>query len=181
MTELTDKLLKGVVALAAETAIDKYKSEKEKEIKESKEKKLHNTKLLLKKYRGFVAHCDKATYDALQVKEDLDLADIIELMTDGEGTRSLKVKSIQESIAKTRIVLHHIDSMLEYYRNYCKNSPKQEVSRRYEIIYHTYLSKDEIKGEDLAELLAVDKSTLYRNLNSAIQDLSALFFGCTAY
>ena len=95
------------------------------------------------------------------------------------GTKELAVTSVRESAARTRILVHHIDRMLDYFKYRCDHSSKPEDARRYRIVYYSYLAEEAEQKtfQELAEDENVDISTIYRDHKAALRQLSALIFG----
>ena len=109
------EMMQEIVRVASETAIEKFQHEAERNRKAVKDKRLHNTKLLLQNYHCFVEHSKSAVYEASQLSEDDDFEELMEeLMSQSDGrVRVPVVRSIQESAAHTRIIVQHIDRMRE--------------------------------------------------------------------
>lgn len=109
------EMMQEIVRVSSETAIEKFQHEAERNRKAVKDKRLHNTKLLLQNYHCFVEHSKSAVYEASQLSEDDDFEELMEeLMSQTDGrVRVPVVRSIQESAAHTRIIVQHIDRMLE--------------------------------------------------------------------
>lgn len=107
------EMMQEIVRVASETAIEKFQHEAERNRKAVKDKRLHNTKLLLQNYHCFVEHSKSAVYEASQLSEDDDFEELMEeLMSQTDGrVRVPVVRSIQESAAHTRIIVQHIDRM----------------------------------------------------------------------
>jgi len=169
---LTPELTKEIVELA----IDAYRKEADKRRKAAFDKRLHNTKILMEKYRGFVIHSQSAVHEASQVEDDLDFENLLELMSNGDA-KGLSVESVRESTARTSIMVHHIDKMIGYYEYCCKQSKKPEDARRLRVIKALYIDEDKKTPEELAEQEFVDVRTIYRDQKAALQQLSALIFG----
>ena len=133
----------------------------------------------MEKYRSFVIHSETAVHEASQVEDDFDLDDLLELMDCGTGDKELAVTSVRESAARTRILVHHIDRMLDYFKYRCDHSSKPEDARRYRIVYYSYLAEEAEQKtfQELAEDENVDISTIYRDHKAALRQLSALIFG----
>ena len=112
---ISPEMLQEIIRVASETAIEKYQREAEKNRKAIRDKRLHNTKLLLQNYHCFVEHSKSAVYEASQLSEDDDFEELMEeLMSQTDGrVRVPVVRSIQESAAHTRIIVQHIDRMLD--------------------------------------------------------------------
>ncbi|MCI8602259.1 MAG: hypothetical protein HFE45_11850 [Oscillospiraceae bacterium] len=180
-TTITAEQRREIASIASQIAIEKYRKEAEQAKEERRDKRLHNTKLLMEKYRGFVIHSQSAVYDAAQVRDDFDLEELLDIMNHSSevGPRELAVVSVQESAAKTRILVHHIDRMLDYFKYCCEHSPKPEDARRYRVIYYSYIAEESEQKtfQQLAEEENVDISTIYKDHRAAIQQMSALIFG----
>lgn len=168
---------KEIVSLASQVAIEQFQKEKERSRKAAQDKRLHNTKLLMEKYRGFVIHSQSAVYDATQVDDDLDLAALLDLMGCGEGENHLLVESVQESAARTRTLVHHIDRMLGHFKQECESSCRPEDERRCRIICAMYIDEKKKTAQELADEECVDISTVYKDVKAAMKQLSALIFG----
>ena len=92
------EMMQEIVRVASETAIEKFQHEAERNRKAVKDKRLHNTKLLLQNYHCFVEHSKSAVYEASQLSEDDDFEELMEeLMSQSDGrVRVPVVRSIQE-------------------------------------------------------------------------------------
>lgn len=178
-SKLTDEQRREIISMASRVAIEQYHKEAERTRKAARDKRLHNTKLLMEKYQGFVIHSQSAVFDASQIDDDLSLETLLDIMGCGEGEKKLSVASVQESAARTRVLVHHIDRMLEYYKFRCDHSPKPEDARRYRVIYFSYLvdEQEQKTFQELADDENVDISTIYKDHKAALQQLSALIFG----
>lgn len=175
---VTAAQLKKIAETAAAAAIEAYQKEAERERKESKDKRLHNVHLLLKKYRGMIVYAQNAVYDAAQLEDDSDLQMLLCLMGAGRERYSFEVECIQKRVAETRAIIDHVKKMLDYYRYRCESSQKEDEIRRWECVYHRYISEDEeMSVEELADKYQVAPRTVYRYLDAAEEDLSSLLFG----
>jgi len=122
--------------------IDRLRKEEAVASKERYNKKKANTKLLLRNYRSLVGHCENATYTAQHVGIDdgLSLAEILEYIN-GNVSDRLKIESIQQSVIKTKIILEHVDNMIDLYKIFCERSTKKEDMRRYRVTQTSQLTK----------------------------------------
>ena len=177
-SQLTAEQRREITELASRVAIEQYHKEADRNRKAIRDKRLHNTKLLMEKYRGFVEHSKSAVFEATQIDDDTDFETLMSDLMGGDGTGKIPtVRSIQESAAHTRIIVHHIDHMLEYYKFRCEHSPKPEEMRRYRTIYYLYIADDEKNAQQISEIENVDITTVYRDLKAGLRQLSALIFG----
>lgn len=176
---VSPEMLQEIVRVASETAIEKYQREAEKSRKAIRDKRLHNTKLLLQNYHCFVEHSKSAVYEASQLSEDGDFEELMEeLMSQSDGrVRVPVVRSIQESAAHTRIIVQHIDRMLECYKFICEHAKRSEEMRRYWTIYNLYIADEPKNQQQIADEEHVDLSTVFRDQKAGISKLSALIFG----
>jgi len=156
--------------------IDRLREEETTAREARYDKRLASTKLLLRNYRSLCDHCESAIYDASQVDDDMSIAEILELMT-GNRSSGFRIESIRTSAVRTRIIIDHINTMLELYKTYCDASHKEEDARRYRVIYWLYLSDIPKSPGDLAEEEHVDKRTIFRDIEGAVERLTALLFG----
>lgn len=80
------EMMQEIVRVASETAVEKFQHEAERNRKAVKDKRLHNTKLLLQNYHCFVEHSKSAVYEASQLSEDDDFEELMEeLMSQSDG------------------------------------------------------------------------------------------------
>ena len=120
------------IEIGIRTAMDYITEEKEKARKSRYDRRLHNTRLLLKNFRSFKKHAEGAIYNARQVKESA--IDVLDGLDDAMLSNSNYVDGIKKSQQRTIIILHHIEEMLRYYKISCEQSGKPEEMRRYRII-----------------------------------------------
>jgi len=153
-----------------------YLTEERKQLKKGRyDRRLRNTRLLLKNYRSFRNYAKNAVYKASQLKENA--VDILDGLDDYSFDDSLYIESIKKSQQRTLIILNHIDEMLRYYKIDCEQSGKDEELRRYRIIMAYYINDPKKSAEQIAEDEHIERRTLYKDINMALKPLSALIFG----
>jgi hypothetical protein len=156
--------------------IDTLREEETRRVRVRNDRKRANVKLLLRKYRQLVSHVEEAVYDASQVEDDSSLQDIIEMIS-GDGRNAFRVEALLESVAKTRIMVDHMERMIESYRVSCENSKKHEEQRRFRVVYDMYIAREGKTPDEIALDEHIDKSTVYRDIDAAADELSVLLFG----
>ena len=169
---LDPELAKEIVSFVIEC----HREEEAKAIKARHDKKRANIKLLLRKYRDIVEHVDNAIFDAAHLDDDLQLQDILELMS-GNRHEPFRVESIRKNVATARIIVGHMVKMLESYRLSCEMSGKDEDKRRYRVIHDMYIAPAAKTVDEIALDENIDKSTVYRDIDAAAERLAVLFFG----
>lgn len=173
--EERDHIIKLAAEIGAKTALKAFDEEISRAKNERVDRRLRNTKLLLRNYRMFKAHAENAVYDA----QDLDESayDIIDLMSDRWQDSEVFVESIKQSVARTVTIVAHVDTMLGLYESYCVNSGNQEEVRRWEVIKALYIDEPAAGVRQLARQFNVTERTIYRDIDIACERIAALIFG----
>lgn len=174
--------LEAIVRLASETAVESYRKELERQQeqdgkarRERHHRVVNSAKMLLKNYRRFKKMTVSSVYGK-DTSTNETLVELLELMQGIYHSGELEVVSIKDRVARTELMIEHIDAMLEVYKKDCNRSP--EGQRRYRVIYWMYLSEDESKtAEDIAEMENVVVRTVFRDIKTAYEELAVLFFG----
>lgn len=174
--------LEAIVRLASETAVESYRKELERQQeqdgkarRERHHRVVNSAKMLLKNYRRFKKMTVSSVYGK-DTSTNETLVELLELMQGIYRSGELEVVSIKDRVARTELMIEHIDAMLEVYKKDCNRSP--EGQRRYRVIYWMYLSEDESKtAEDIAEMENVAVRTVFRDIKTAYEELAVLFFG----
>lgn len=168
---------KGVTA-GVQAAADRMEEERKRERKGRYDRRLHNTRLLLKNYRALKHHALGAVYTGGKANEIRESAvDILDSLDDERIDDTLYIESIKRSQQRTEIIIEHIDEMLRYWRIDCEQSGKDEALRRYRIIFATYIDDEPATAEELACREHIEKRTVYKDIKAAMRPLSALIFG----
>ncbi|MFJ5716546.1 hypothetical protein [Neobacillus sp. NPDC093127] len=164
--------MENIAKVAAETAVkvafDYLEEEKKKEQKVRRDRRIRNTKLLLRNYRSFVSHCKN-------VEAELELSDdelIVELDVD-----ELAVEAIKRSKRRTLAMVKFIDKMLRVYEIISAESGRQEEIRQCQTIYQLYIGQDKLTVEDIAKCHNVVTRTVHRDIKEAVKALTSLVFG----
>lgn len=174
-TKEREHIIKLAAQIGAETAMKTLAEEIEKAKKEQADRRLRNTKLLLRNYRSFKAHAESAVYDVSDADENA--LDIIELMSDRMGDSDVTVESIKQSVARTVTIVAHISTMLGLYRAFCENSGSPEELRRWAVIKGLYIDDPPTTTKDLANTYFVAERTIYRDVDIACSRIAAFIFG----
>ena len=161
MTQLDDKLIKQIVDIATETTAKILAAQKEVENRTLIDRRLRNTKLLLKNFRHLKAHANS-------IRVELDELDEL-LILDSEDLDEIEVESIKKSKRKTLIMLAFISHMLELYRTINE--------KRHMIVACLYIADEKTSVEELANYYKCTTRAIYKELRIAVSEISALFFG----
>ena len=179
MSQKKSQLTPGMKREIVELVIDTLRREEERQRKAAYDKRLHNTELLLKNYRSFVVHSESAVSNASQIDDDIDLDSLMEMMGCRGGDPDITVLSVQESAVRTRILVAHIDRMLDYFEYRCLHSGRLEDERQWRIIRDRYIvpEEDQKSFQQIADEEHLGLSAIYKSHKEAIRKVSALLFG----
>lgn len=135
----------------------------------TKEKALHNTKLLLRNYMQLKKHC---TIVNEQLEEDKETF---------WDHKFLDLDSLMQNKAKAVKIMKIVDKSLEHYKDDCMKAKRLNESRRYDMIKMKYLEKIRSSDDDIADRYDIDRSTVIRNIKAACEELSILMYGIEAF
>lgn len=139
--------------------------------------KYQNTKLLLRNYRRLNAYYENAIFSIEDAAEaDMSFEDIMRSMG-RPADEEIFVESIQKNYLSTRIIMTHVNKMLECYEVMCERSNRQDDKRHWRVLEGLYLSENYTTAEQIAKQEHIDKRTVYKDIDLCAADLTALFFG----
>lgn len=170
----TKEELLEAAKVGAEAAIEAMAKEKQKEDKNKRDRRLRNTKLLLSNYRNFKEYSINAIYSAEQAE---DLVDILDLMWDPNNRSNQIVESIKKSAIRTKIIMTHIESMLNTYRDLCEKSKNPTDKRKYSVLFDRYFADEQLTIDEIAKKHSIEPRTVYLDIDAAINVMAVLIFG----
>lgn len=179
-TRIMDMAIQKGIAAGVQAAEDHLDAERKRRRKDRYDRRLHNTRLLLKNYRQLKHHALGAVHTGSQANEVIkenNAVDILESLDDEMIDDRLYIESIRRSQQRTRIIIEHIDEMLRYWLIDCQQSGKDELIRRYRVVYDTYIGDTCLSADQIAERENIEKRTVYKDIGAAMRPLSALIFG----
>jgi len=160
-----------IIKLAVEASKAYDTKQRVKNIKVRHDKRLRNTRLLLKHYNYFRNHADESIYKSSQ----LDAVEVLDEIED--DISEVYIQSIKKSSDKTCVILSHIKSMIDLYELYCVKAGTSE-QRKLRVLKAFYF--DSMKMCDIAINENIAERTCFRDLDDAINKMSALIFGIDA-
>ncbi len=163
-------------AAGAEKAAAVIESEHRRYRSERFKKQYANTRLLLQHYRSLNIHYANAVWESSD--DDADgFVDIMDLMNGRGYSDTVVVDTIKKSSEKTRIIMRHVNKMLEEYKKQCETSAYAEDARHWRVIKDLYLSPERVTADIIAEREKVSRRTVYRDVDAAVEELTMLLFG----
>lgn len=126
--EVETMIAKAALA-GASVAADTLQKAHQKEQKELKDRRLHNTRLLLRNYRMLKESCAKAVYQ--KEHSEKSTAEVIEDLMSMKASDGVIVNSIKESAERTGIIISHVDRIFGNMDVYFDTPHKRHVAERY--------------------------------------------------
>ena len=176
---LTNEQLRDIyqdaAAIGAAEAIKAYEKERKKENAYRADRRLRNTKLLLRNYHMLKEHAEESVFGRTQMEESA--TEILESMM-GMYDSEVVIDSIKRSATRTAVIVSHIETMFGLYRVYCEKSANPEVDkRRYEVLWDMYMADRPLTVKEIAEKQNISKESVYSDCRVAVERLTALIFG----
>lgn len=163
--------------VGAKAAVKAVERERKAYRKKQYDWKYQNTKLLLRNYRRLNAYNENAIFSIEDAEEaDESFEDIMRNMG-RPADEEIFVESIQKNYLATRIIMTHVNKMLDCYEIMCERSNRQDDKRHWRVLEGLYLSENYTTAEQIAKQEHIDKRTVYKDIDVCAADLTALFFG----
>lgn len=161
----------------AAAAIEAIEREMESYRKQQYDWRFQNTKLLLRNYRRLNKYYENAIFTSEDAEETDESFESIMRGAGRAGNDKIFVESIQKNYITTKIIMAHVNKMLECYEIMCKRSKRQDDARHWRVLEGLYIADDYTTAAEIARREHIDKKTVYRDIDKCVADLTALFFG----
>lgn len=158
---MKQKLVEEVTRIATQQAIEVFNSQKEQELQREKDKRLHNTKLLLKHYHTFRKYVEDVS---VETEPETPIQKLILNEKD-------IVESVRVTTERTVEMVKHLDRAMDALAYICK----REGSKHYEILYKRFIECVQIST--IADEYEINNRTVYKLIDAAAERLSTLLFG----
>lgn len=168
------EIVKMAAQAGARAALEEFEKRQKQDKQDRADRRLRNVKLLLRNYRMLREHIANAVYETECEESPVDI--IEDLMTNRDST--VIVDSIKRSVARTAVIVQHMETMFGLYETYCFSAhATPEDGRRWRVIYGLYISDDIKSVPDLARQENVVERTIYKDIDIASERIAALMFG----
>lgn len=163
--EITKEQMEAIVG----TVLSAYEKEKRTEEKRERDRRLRNTKLLLRNYHSFKRYADQHQVDEVSQEE----SPIQELILNSQDI----VSSIRVTTERTIIMVQHLNNALKALQYICEQEEQEDksTSKQYDILSKRFLEQRAI--EEIAVEYNLNERTIYKLIDSASERLSVLLFG----
>lgn len=174
-TEELRKIYENAATIGAKEGLKAFEQERKKEFSGRADRRIRNTKLLLRNYHMLREHAERSVFGRTQMEESA--LDILESMMSIYSDEVI-IQSIKNSATRTAIIVSHIETMFGLYYSYCDRSANREVNmRRYGVVWDMYMANSILTAEEVAEKVHISKNMVYKDLKVATERLAALIFG----
>lgn len=169
------EIYENAAAIGAKEALKMFEQERKKEQGKRANRRLRNTKLLLRNYHMLKEHAENSVFGRTQMEESaIDILESMMSMYDNE----VIIESIKRSATRTAVIVSHIETMFGLYEAYCGNAVNKEIEmRRYEVVWDMYMADNTLSAKEIAEKQNISTRNVYGDIKVAIERLSALIFG----
>lgn len=169
----------AAAAEAAATAAAKVAERERKRLqRQQTDKRYHDTKLLIRKYRQLNEYYQNAVFDEEGAEEaDEDFEEIMRSFGVSFRDEKITADSIKRNYLVTRVVMAHVNKMLEVFQTMCERSNRASDKRRWRVLHDLYLSERPSTAEQIASREKIERRTIYKDIDACLSDLSVLFFG----
>ncbi|MCD7826329.1 MAG: hypothetical protein LUH14_10280 [Clostridiaceae bacterium] len=173
--EQLTEIYENAAAIGAKEALKMFEQERKKEQGKRADRRLRNTKLLLRNYHMLKEHAENSVFGRTQMEESaLDILESMMSLYDNE----VIIESIKRSATRTAVIVSHIETMFGLYAAYCDKSPNRDVEmRRYEVVWDMYMAETTLSAKEVAKKQHMSKENVYADLRVATERLTALIFG----
>ena len=179
---LTEQELKQLCEEAVDRGVAKYIKEQDRADSRKRRSLLYNTKKLLENYtklKDYIENAVSTFEEAAEVDETIVNTEVLigfRLM-DSDRKLDRQIRGINA----VKMMLAHIDRMLDVYKVDCQTSSSEVKRRRWDIVQMMYLDRVEKKTtKQIAEYYNMELSGIQKEAKAARSDLTILFFGLDA-
>lgn len=176
--------IESVVAEATRAGAHAVEKERvnirKKEKAKAMDRRMYNTRLLLRNYNSLKAHCESAVYEIATQDDEPAPGEIWDMLNRSIRNEEVYIDSIKRSAMRTMIILRHIERMLDIYAAYCDKSPMQSVKRQYRVLNAKYLIEEPMSVNAIADREHIHPRTVDKDLDAAVECVTALLFGIDA-
>ena len=159
--EQLKEIYENAATIGAKEALKMFEQERKKEQGKRADRRLRNTKLLLRNYHMLKEHAENSVFGRTQMEESA--IDILESMM---------------SMYDNEVIISHIETMFGLYEAYCGNAPNREIEmRRYEVVWDMYMADTTLSAKEIADKQNISTRNVYEDIKVATERLSALIFG----
>lgn len=177
---VTQEQLNSIAAIAAEKAVEVYRSEEKKSQKRRDNENVRITKKKLQSYRRVKASLAETVEFTEDEKIEYRWSFIRDFMgSDLSGLQRIddRIKSFENKRKRDMFEIQMIDRAMELYKKEADKSSSDEFRRRYRELYAMYIGDEVLTVKDIAENESISEKIVYRDLGIACNIVSVYLLG----
>ena len=177
---LTQEQLNSIVAIAAEKAVEVYRSEEQKSQKRRENESIRVTKRKLQSYRrvkASIAETEEFTDDE---KIELRWAFVKDLMGssyDAIDKADERIRYVENKRKRDLFEIQLIDKAMNLYKKEVDTAENDDIKRRYRVIYAMYIGDEQMTVNEIAEIENMSVRNVYRDIEIACNIVSIYLLG----
>ena len=177
---LTEEQLKCIASVAAEKAIEVYRSEEQKARTKKDNENVRIAKKKLQSYRRVKASLEETIEFTADEKIELRWAFVSDLM--GSGLEFVtkaddRIRSIENKRRRDSFEIQSIDKAMSMYKKEVEKSRSDEAKRRYRELYAMYIDDEILSIREIAKIENISEKIVYRDLGIACKILTVYLLG----
>lgn len=177
---LTQEQLNSIATMAADKAIELYRSEEQKIQKHKANENVRITKKKLQSYRRVKATLEETEEFTDDEKIELRWAFIKDLMGGGLDIADKldnRIISIENKRKRDAFEIQAIDKAIKLYKKEVDSSPSYETKRRYRELFAMYIDDKVYSIKEIADMENISEKIVYRDLKIACNILAMYLLG----
>lgn len=177
---LTQEQLNDLAAIAADRAVEAYRSEEQKTQKRKDNENVRITKKKLQSYRRVKASLAETEEFTEDEKIELRWAFVRDLMGSGLDVvekADNRIRSIENKRKRDSFEIQSIDKAMALYKKEADNSSSEEAKRRYRELYAMYIDDEVHDVKEIAEMENISEKIVYRDIGIACKILAVYLLG----
>ena len=175
---LTQEQLNDLAAIAADRAVEAYRSEEQKTQKRKDNENVRITKKKLQSYRRVKASLAETEEFTEDEKIELRWAFVRDLMGSGLDVvekADNRIRSVENKRKRDSFEIQSIDKAMALYKKEADNSSSEEAKRRYRELHAMYIDDEAHDVKEIAEMENISEKIVYRDIGIACKILAVLF------
>lgn len=177
---LTQEQLNDLAAIAADRAVEAYRSEEQKTQKRKDNENVRITKKKLQSYRRVKASLAETEEFTEDEKIELRWAFVRDLMGSGLDVverADNRIRSVENKRKRDSFEIQSIDKAMALYKKEVDLAGNDEAKRRYRIIRAMYIDDEIITVDEIAEIENTSVRNVYRDIGIACKIVSVYLLG----
>ena len=177
---LTQEQLNDLAAIAADRAVEAYRSEEQKTQKRKDNENVRITKKKLQSYRRVKASLAETEEFTEDEKIELRWAFVRDLMGSGLDVvekADNRIRSVENKRKRDSFEIQSIDKAMALYKKEADNSSSEEAKRRYRELHAMYIDDEAHDVKEIAEMENISEKIVYRDIGIACKILAVYLLG----